>query len=535
MTNESSPSPKNRRLLVFGLLVVSITSLLIVRFLVGDSPNAEVDLSLTAVPAGSLAVAHFDRTTADLTQLISLWQTFTTATSDFDPPLNTPFQTIPAWLQAHNISLADDVLPWLGQTVSLALLSLSDDGPTAEWILVADSTDEVMTDAFVAKLAATSLSVARANHLIIIGSSETAVQQAITVQKNQSISDNTTYQSAIASLPADHPFTIYVAGNQMEPLVETVWAQTAVSNTLPFPQFLNMNSLRSLAIAITASEAGLQIDTTTLYDPAQLSLIQQTALNTWLEKPQTDKIAPENSLFYLNGAGLNLLWQMYADSPAQADSREAMQLLGEQFGFNPNKDLFPFLDGETAVILSPSRSGTATQLLRLNLGGTLLVSTSKPDTLSANLTGFTTAISDPQLGIATVQETAVHNIPLTQLQTGLIPGLSLVYGVGQGYLLLSSSTDSLSELNFGNGRSLADNPDYQIAKAALPAGKKPTLFVNVTELVEIFRTSGFMLAQAREFARHTAVLQPIHLITASSSASETTTQNRIILFVKTDD
>ena len=535
MANETPPAPKNGRLLLFGLLAVSLIGLVLV-WLWGDGlPAAQVEQSLTAMPAESLAIVHFDQTTADLTQLTALWQTFLTATTDFDPPLNTPFQTIPAWLQARNISLADDVLPWLGQTVSLALLSLSDDGTTAVWVLAADSVDADMADNFVAKLTAAGVSATRSDNLVLLGSSETAVQQAITAQNNQAISDDTTYQESIAPLPPDHPFTVYVAGGQVQPLLERVWAQTAVAATLPLPQLINSNGLRSLALAITPTEVGLQIDTATLYDPDQLSAAQQAAHNTWLADPQTDHIAPENTLFYLNGLGLNLFWDTYATSPDWADSLEAMQLLGDQFGFNPNSDLFPYLDGETAVILTPSRSGTAAQLLRLNLGGTILAGTSDPDTLSANLVGFTTAISDPQLGLATVQETAVHDIPFTQIETSLLPGLSLVYGVGQDYLILSSSADSIGELNFGNGRSLADNPDYQKAQTALPTGHSPALFINVTELVGTFRTSGFMLAQAREFERQTAVLQPLHFLAASRNISENTTQNRIVLFIETDD
>ncbi|MCB8945363.1 MAG: DUF3352 domain-containing protein [Ardenticatenaceae bacterium] len=528
MMNETSSGKQTRRWLVL-LLGLIVVGLVVVLLWPEQRPSATPPSSLAAMPAPSVAVVHFNQATADLTQLTTLWQTFAAATADFDPPLDTPLQTLPQHLAALNISLAADVRPWLGQTVSLSLLSWGDATTTAAWVLAADSVDEAAADGFVDKVNAGEWSAVRSDNLVLIGSSETAVQQALTTLSGESIATDAVYQEAIASLPADHPFTIFVPGERVPSLVEQVWASTSLSNTIPLPQLLPSDGLQSLALALTPTATGLQIDSTRLYAPA--------APAVWLAEPQTHHLAPANTLAYLAVGGLDRLWASYlqtlSTNPDQADALEAIALLGDQFGLDPNRDLFPLLDGETAVILTPSRSGPAAQLLRLNLGGTLVASTSDPDTLAANLAGFTTAISNPQLGVATVAATAVNDIPLTQIETSLLPGISFVYGVGHEALLLSTSAESVGELSGVNGRSLADAPDYQAAQTAI--GQPPMLFIKVNELVEVFGSSAFMLAQAQEFTRETAVLQPLHILAASSSVSQNMVQNKVILVIEANE
>ena len=552
MKNETSPSPvgpfTNRRWLIATFVVVILLGGIILFF---TDPfhwhwrqrlSGHTEPSIAAMPPHSMMVVQFDQATADLPRLAALWHTFTNATADFDPPLSTPFQTFPQLLQDLNITLAADVLPWLGQTASLSFLSFNNEPNPNEWVVAADSVDATVADAFLAKLAESwelysgstptfnnyqrvaitnfpgSLAISRSANLVLVGSSETAVKQAIDAQYGDSLSQDIIYQEALATLPPDSPLTIYLPGAQIQPMAEAVWGQTPMSTTLPLPQFINSNDLRSLAFAVTTTAFGLQIDSSTLYDPTQLSAARQAALELWLVERQTDRIAPENTLAYLSHGGFNMLWQSYRNAvnanPEQADIMEAIELLGDRFGLDPNRDLFDYLDGETAVLITPSRAGSAAQLLGLNLGVTLLAETSQPDLLATNLDTLTAAISDPQLGIATVNKTAVNDIPLHQIETSLLPGISLVYGISHDTLLLSTSEATIGELNFGSGPSLADNPQFQLAQAAMPTGKQPALFINMAELIQTWRTSGIMLLRARQFERETAVLRPITLLAA---------------------
>jgi hypothetical protein len=301
----------------------------------------------------------------------------------------------------------------------------------------------------------------------------------------------------------------------------------------------NSVGIISMALSLNTTPDGLLIHDSITYDFDELSEADRAAFDAWLETSQTAAHVPEDTLLYLAGSGLDKVWPVYRHSLAESggdasDFDESMQLFGEQFGLDPGTDLFPYLDGEAAVAIVPSRSGPLAQVLRLNLGVALVANMHDEAALATNLANFSEAIADPQLALATVKDASADELTLYEITTSLQPGFPLVYGTGQEHFLLGTSRETLTAFNFDGGVSLADNAAFQAAQAALPDARMPTFYADIATLLQTLQSSPFLLARGRALTEQTAVFQPIRTIAAINKVSENKVQNSIVLFINTD-
>ena len=291
-----------------------------------------------------------------------------------------------------------------------------------------------------------------------------------------------------------------------------------------------------MGLSVTAE--GIQMDTVTSFDPSKLSELQRMSFDMWIEEPQTAAIAPQDTLVYFSGSGLNLLWSMVRElmvaEMSQADFDESMSLFAQQFGINPDSDLFPYLDGEVAVIVGSGNGGFIAETSQLNLNMTLLVGTSDQATLATNVDAFSTAVGDPQMGMGVVEKSEADGLTLYELFTPMVEGSSLVYGTGHDYLLISSGRDNVAALQFGGeGLSLQDSRDFQTVQAAFANERTPAMYVNVRGLLEAIRSS-VPSEEVASFDEETAVFQPIRYLAATNMISANMAKGTMILFIETE-
>jgi len=112
----------------------------------------------------------------------------------------------------------------------------------------------------------------------------------------------------------------------------------------------------------------------------------------------------------------------------------------------------------------------------------------------------------------------------------LVPDLLLTYGVGQKYLMISSSAEALASLRYDGGRSLAERPDYQRVWQAFPEGMAPGLFVDVAGLLAVLQEGG--AAAGPELATLTGWLSPFSYIAMAGQVDDHVSHNTFILFIK---
>ena len=532
--------------ILLGLTAVTFMLILTVGLLVWVDPfdlrvadrfGSDYDAALTAIPLESDVYMGVNLLNANLEQ----WQAFQTGdggTAVAD--MQTEFETIMA--DEFGISIHEDMVPWLGQYLGVAILDVTLDEAgnvtAVEWLIVAETRNQDASDEFLTKLSAgfadqqgqsaqtlthddvditvfDELAFTRSDNLVLVGSSATAVQSALDSQTNgQSLADVVGYAEAIAQLPADRFLTFFIPATQTRDLLAQLPANllgVGAADVLPM-------ALQGTAVALQAVPEGVQIDAISLYEESQLTAAQTQAIRQVSDSPASD-LFPADTIAYFPGQSFATTWAYVREAMiatlGEADFDESMAIFGDNFGLNPDTDLFPLLDSTTAVALIPQQNNVALNGIDAQLGLAAAMSTENPAELDALVSNFNTMMVESGIGeIETVAgATAVYDF-----STFLFPDLDLSYAIADDYLLLSNTPSSLLNLPT-SGATLASTTDFQTVWQSFP-DMTPGFYVNVAELATA-------VPELDELGVATAVS---HIAGASTSQDNTIT-HRILIFI----
>ncbi|MCB8945507.1 MAG: DUF3352 domain-containing protein [Ardenticatenaceae bacterium] len=537
--------------------------------------NGNYDASAAVMPPDTMVYVGVNLLEANVTRMTEIRDAFVAASAGTEADLNEPIEELDAVLRDElGLNFAEDVQPWLGQFMGIGLLDFTLPSvetaaePTLNWVAAVEARDTAAADAFLAKLVEqmememgetavtetyqnisfatfvaddplSELTLGRAGSMVLMGSGMDAVQQAVDAQNGDSLADVITYQETLAELPTDRLMTVYVDGRQTQKLTEEAMREASPdpASLAAFQQLYNSNGMGGVAMGLSVTEEGIQMDSVSTFDTAQLSELQQLSLGAWVEEPQTAAIASPDTLVYFAGRGLNVMWATMRDvmmlQMSQDEFDESMQIFAEQFGLNPDTDLFPYLDGELAFMVAPSSGSAMAEALDIHLSVTLLAGTSQEAELAAHVETLSAALGNPELGLGVVEKSEVNGLTLYELFSPMEEAV-FVYGIGHNYLVLGSEREGLAGLSFaGDGVSLQDSRDFQLVQAAFANEQMPVVYVNVQGLLAEIE-SGFAAEDAEAFVEVTAVFQPIRYFAATSVVKDDMIHATAILFIETD-
>ncbi len=523
------------------------------------------DAAIQAIPADSPAYVGVNLLEVNRERLAALQKAFARAAPELDE--EAARANLDEMLMAElGLSLEEDVLSWIGQYAGFGLISVDTDADSAaaaaQWIVSVESRNREAGDAFLQKLAAgwadnsgetavaqtyhdiaivqfDTLAFGRSDDLVLIGSSLTAVQQAIDAQGGESLADSALYTDAIAELPSDRLFTFFMDNAQVNQIVIDLFGEVfsglaalseSPESVEPDLTELSQTYVRSTAVSISLVDEGAQIDSVTLLDPEKMTELERSLLTIARVEGDTAVLFPQDTLLYATGGNAASFWDAYRQTvinrSSQEDFEESMRLFAQEFGFNPETDFFPLLDGGLALGVLPGQDAALA-----NLSGVAAVGVSDEAKMGDALTAINAEIGDPQTGMGVIAPLEADGLTLFELDSILLPDIKPVYGVGSGYLLLGTDAAAVQSLPLGTGASLADNGRFQQAWQSFPADLTPILFADVTGLLDwVEREMG---ADAPDVREGTAVLRPITAFAAAIKTSEETAVQRFIIFIDT--
>ncbi|MFQ5398983.1 MAG: DUF3352 domain-containing protein [Anaerolineae bacterium] len=520
------PHGRGRQLAQAGLVIVLLLAagLAVAAFLdpfgwhLVDRMRGRYDAALAAVPADSSFYVGVNLLNVDQNRLGEIRTALDAATAGTTADFGDARRNLDEMLtQQLGLSLEQDILPWLGQYIGLAVLRVEpdEDGRLAapDWVLSVETRDRDAADRFLEKLrsgwadftgtapagdeyqgvtityfdtapAEARIAFARSKGLVLFGSGPRALRAAIEAQRGNSLADTGAFSELMPELPRGRLLTAFVNGSQLDQIAAVLPEAVPESVAANAPTA----AIRGIALSLSLTDAGVQIDGVTAYDEARLSDAQRRALETYVAGTETAVLYPAETYLFLAGRGINLIWDYYHERVAaemgESDFKESMSLFARQFGINPDTELFPFLDGDAAVGVMRVAGGKSVFPGAAGLGATAVIGSSDPDTLAAHIAAFSDSIGDPVTGLGTVEKNAPGNDLVTyHFESVLFPAVPLNYGVGRGYLLLGSSQEALSELWPPAGESLADGEGFRQATEALPEGMAPGLYLDVAGLL----------------------------------------------------
>jgi hypothetical protein len=150
------------------------------------------------------------------------------------------------------MTLTDDVVPWVGRTAGLAILSIDPNNPEGQdLVLSVQSRNNKLADAFLQKLkgkleekngvtfnegsykdvpiysmpprnGSMGVAFARSGDVVLLGLHESSIQESIDAQKSGSLSKDKTYQELVKQLPSDRLVTLYIGSSQAKAMYQSL-------------------------------------------------------------------------------------------------------------------------------------------------------------------------------------------------------------------------------------------------------------------------------------------------------------------------
>lgn len=416
--------------------------------------------------------------------------------------------------EATGLTVSEDVRPWVGPNIGLALLPdetgvVQTDHPA--WVVAATIRDDDKADAFLSELTAVLQAnqgeysgflagyepqVVRQDNLLLFASDPQTLAAVIENPDGLSLADSKRFQETMGQMPADRGATVYVAGEVVDSLLDTAVPAIGVAQGI-------LPTYTAVGMAAFATEAGIQIEMVGPHEP--LNETQEAYRAAQTGDHQTAAALPEETAVFLTGQRLDLLWQLAKGSLdslgyAEADVDEAMQLFAGLFGFNPDTELLASLEGAYSLaLLLPDAEAP---------GVVLLAAHEAPGTLNDQAESFAAGLAP--VGLAAENANGIYTVTDEE-------GRPLAaYAVHDGYLVVGNEAGGVTAVTQSTN-SLADNPAFQTAWAALPDGTVPVLFMN--------------LAQIPEFLAIEAADNPISRAVFGTKSDEAISRGSLILFV----
>lgn len=571
---EASPRAKRRPMLVGGVAAVLLgcCALLFVAALVFIADpfglnifarlTGRYDAAATVMPADTGLYAGVNLLNVNTEEIGRLVQPFVEAVGDGEVEnLDGAQNEIAAEIESElGIDIETDVVPWIGQYLGFGVTGFTFDNfgavESADWILAVEARDRGAADEFLLELRdalsessgneigeqgyedttlyvmqssspGEQIAFGRSGSLVILGANLAAVQAAVDAQTGDSLDESDHYRQIAGDLPRDRALTVYTTGDEIRAFL----AQAGSASPIPVnPAGLPLADFASVATTFSIIESGLQVDMVSYFDPEQLTAAQQALLDAADQPSGTAGLYPDQTLAYLAGQRLDLLWLAIREATGdEVGFDESMDAFGREFGVNPHTELFPLLNGEWAIGLIGGQSGLLAAELEIPLGFSVVAATDRPQELGDTVEAIRGSL-EGQLLIVNEIETA----DLTSYEVSLSETAepAFYFGLAQGYFFIASSEGAAVE-TFAGGPALVESEQYQAVQAEFSRGINPAFYVDVRTLLGTLRESrtGFDLLDFNEAVQ---VLEPVEAVALGNAYEGDLRRTQIIIFIETE-
>ncbi|MBN1991201.1 MAG: DUF3352 domain-containing protein [Anaerolineae bacterium] len=442
-----------------------------------------------------------------------------------------------------NITFADDIKPWLGPEVVLAIPDLvgamEGASGTPPLVIAAQTTNQAASDSFIKKLMDSAaqdnepftdevyqevtlhvqdqgndqLIVSTFDELVVIASNDQLVKGMIDKAKGKSeqpsLVENERFKKITAELPAEAVATVYV---QLSGLFEAALQESAFE--LPSESTKDLQAFEAVAMAGTLQPDGIQLDAVVTYDAAKMSEQMKASLSQPASPNAVLGDIPADALFVYNANNLNNLWQQTKKSlESTPDFAEGIQDLEEEMGFSFDEDIFGWMTGEFAVVLlevpPPDEYSPP-------LGGYALIGTDNVDNARQRVDKVMASFEEQ--GMAGPIETATVDGLEVKILRDYNEQIQGGYGFYKNYFLLAYLEDSIKAVASASQNSLTASSNFKAIQNRLPGKNNGYLYADLDQIQRLIedQLSDYEREDYEKNVR--PFITPIHAIGVASSA-----------------
>ncbi len=466
--------------------------------------------------------------------------------------------------ETAGMTITDDVIPWIGQYIGIGYFNpmsstLTGDLAETQIVVSVEARDKTKADEFIQKLIRSfqeedstysvteqayegvtiyalndgyqSFAICRSGSLVLFGTPEMNVQNAIDAQKGENLRQSNSFKKMVAQLPGTQGISVYFDGEQVRNLLNTAMSGYGIPSMQGIAQS-PMESWQDSIIALSLVDAGVQMDVVSSYDPERLSDADIQMMSGKGGIPASVSRLPEDTIMYIASKQLNLLWQTYRGAVitatgSDADYVEMMNLLEQQIGFDLEEDLVAYLDQDWTIAVVPDYNEIMIQLADLPVGVMGVFGTSNQQALQQTLTDFNAFLGTSGLSVNTQEENQYTLYEIGDPTTG---SSVAAYGIGNDYLGISTSRDTL--VNFFQGNStLGDVEEHTKVWQAFDDNVIPSMYMDVSAGFELLRTveGEYYASDFAEIAPYMEIIPYIAM--GSTPYRDGVVKNTLIIFI----
>jgi hypothetical protein len=442
-----------------------------------------------------------------------------------------------------------DILPWLGTEAGIAVFNIPETGSGKNPdVLFAVATRDVKAsqaalDKFRAGVAESSgkpfeqgthegvtywfqksdsgsdTYVTIFNGFVVLATSEETLFGAIDREKKggESLATNKNYQATLAELPKNGAFFTFI---DWATLADIVMKNNTSAQLTP-EQLAQFKAYQSIGLAATLQPDGIQIDTAIRFDPKQLPASAQAALSRPANPNTVLTKIPDSVLGFYNGSDLKSMWQQVRESlAANPDFEQQLSDMEKQTGINLDQDVFGWMTGEYAVVVTKSQATPP-------VGGYALIGGADAKTVEDKTASLLEAYSKSQGGAPlpfqkqTIAGHEINTIPGPDAGT-MLAG----YGFWDNYLVAGYQEDALKA-----GFAAADNPvansaHFKAVTSHLPAKNYGYFYADIDAVRTLIETPALGLNTDSYNKDVRPFIEPLRAFGVASDAGST--QNGVI-------
>lgn len=459
-----------------------------------------------AIPPDAVVFVHIDFldfvTSDRLDRLVEAFDDGAVGSDEIDEAVA---QLDDEMLTELGFDFSNDILPWAGRGLAFALTDLDVDRGRVDWVATYDVRDQGKAEDFMPKLVAAveaeagpvaesrvdglvvydplnePLAFALADGLLIAANDIDGIENILAARSGDSLGENENFVAAIAELPDSRILTGYIDGARYAEMIqeEIYSAPELTPGGFEAVDALteDLDSLRGIGFSASLTDSAARFDAVTLFDESGVPPI----FADWLSGPiMTPSMAPENTIGF---EAIPALVSTYTEWILMAVEGEQELIdfrteFSDRYGFDLFDDFLLLLDGEFGIVVTHDETGVLALETGVPLAGAIYVGTSDEAAIRDRL--------DDVLAIEGEELNLFGPAGRPQLyEFEVDDGIWIPFGVDEGFLMVASDRSIVEDL-FDGGPSVADGPVYQTAAAELAAGMDPYLFVDLTEIYEIF-------------------------------------------------
>jgi hypothetical protein len=446
----------------------------------------------------------------------------------------------------YDISFEDDVQPWIGPEMSIAILNLKDvaeDGDEPVMVIAAMTRDRKASDAFLEKLREAaedegdveektykdvtfyvqetsggeeSAAFGTVGNLVVLTSSADAMEEVIDTYKGEgdSLTKNEHYAELMKELPSGAAMYLFIDMEDLGPALEDMsyppYGMVGGIGTLGTASIIEPEAYKAIGMAVTLDKEGVQIDTAATFDPDEMSSEAMDFLKTQgqanpghiLEK------VPDDALAFVSARDLATAWKAYIE--LNPDFEDQLKEMSEYWGVEVDEEFFAWATGEFTLALTSTKDEV--ELFAI-------FEVSDPDAALDAMDELANDI-ESKAGIKFEKET-IGGVEMQVLIDPYSKEIMLGYGLVENYMIIGITKDGL-EKGVEGGTPVIDSETFKKLQARLPQKNNGYVYVNIKELAD--ETDG-------EFGPWLEPIEAIAMAQAATDPGKGVTKSTIYIYI----